>query len=88
MANDRVFIRCKGCGERRLFFAFWAGGTAGPVFQRTGAPLDPMQAQTVPDFDGAQQWVWQHLQECGDAFGMSLNGDPRFELVTESKSKA
>lgn len=34
MANDRIFFRCKTCGECMLFVKFWGGGEFGPLFQK------------------------------------------------------
>lgn len=84
MANDRIYLRCKGCGELLLLAKFWGGGEIGPIFQSLGkAPPGGDIAPGDERLDAAHEWLTKHLCECREGFGMGLDEDPGFTVVVE-----
>ena len=71
MANDRIWLRCKGCSQAVLLAKFYPA-------QGTGS--------YVPNFvpERLSRFMEQHIPTCHPrAFTMSLEGDPGFDLVTD-----
>jgi hypothetical protein len=85
MANDRVYLRCKSCGGTRLFLVHWGGDEIRPVFPVPNWNGHPNQPTAQDRLDGADAWLQEHIR-CKFP-GMRLDGDPRFELVTEDVLK-
>jgi hypothetical protein len=78
MANDRVYLKCKTCGEARLLYEFWGGGDVGEPF-----PLG-MTAGLEEPASAPGDFIQKHTRECRGAFGTSLEGESGFELFVES----
>lgn len=67
MANDRIFIRCKGC-RRWIGFCSYYPGLLDFKEDKGGFTLG--------------EWLFSHSEEDKFLEG-DLNGDPGFELLTE-----
>lgn len=71
MANDRCFIKCLGCGAEFPLFTY------NPTY---GARL------SVPE--RLEEFLDLHLTECREPpYTATLEGDPGFTLVTETRKK-
>lgn len=72
MANDRLLLKCPGCGEFGLVAKFWGGGD-------WAVPDGELR-------DSFEEFLNKHAKDCLSQFGNSLNGEPGFRLVVESDS--
>jgi hypothetical protein len=63
MANDRIYLTCKTCGERKMLVKYYPS-----LSGSLGTNLE--------------EWLYEHLHHGN--FGMFLDGDPGFTLITES----
>lgn len=71
MANDRIYLVCKTCKERRMLWKFY------PI----GGKLD---GGYLAEEELLHEFMYKHLKECHPhAHGMMLKGDPGFLLETE-----
>jgi hypothetical protein len=69
VANDRIYLKCKECGQLMLLFKYW--GTDGLA----------LYSVTEKRMTEIEQWATEHLH---DRVGsVSLDGDPGFTLETE-----
>ena len=79
MAQDRIYLVCKHCGEAKAIFKIIAGGESPNDLQEPAAPV------TV----GLREWMGRHIAHnplCGD--WLSEFGDPSqwFTLETETQT--
>ena len=68
MANDRIFLQCPVCRDARLIYKYYP----------SGGYSKPERLTDGGDF------MEDHIRRCGDRFGINLDRDPFFRLVTES----
>lgn len=72
MANDRVMLKCKGCGERFCLLRYFPRGNPKHF-------LKP--SWVIEDFAA---WLDAHCEGCHDGLrAWDLEGDPRFVTETE-----
>ena len=64
MADDRVYIRCKACGDKTTLMKFFS--------------MSGMAAKDITS------WIRDHGTHHPRTFYATLDGDPGFELFTES----
>lgn len=79
MSNDRLWIKCKNCGERTLLAKFWPGRWN--VY--TGKNYDPAERMTE-----LEAWMNCHTlcdPQSSKHFAMDLGGDPLFVLETDNR---
>ncbi len=68
MANDRVMLKCKGCGERYCLLRYY------PQHERPVAFV----------FDDLGPWLDKHCETChAGIVTQDLEGDPRFTTECE-----
>jgi hypothetical protein len=70
MANDRVFLVSKATGERLCLFKFWSAYRITPWWHEE-------------DLEDIEAFILRGLK-AGQADDVTLKGDPRFFLETES----
>ncbi len=70
MANDRIFIECRHCHEKKLLYKYYQG----------------MGSYVYPTSGALQEFIDKHLTEQNP--GVNLNGNPGFDLATESEAKS
>lgn len=68
MANDRIYLMCKGCAHHICLFKFYCSEDSSYV------PIDKGKIE---------KFMNDHLFECQQKWGSDLNNDPGFVLVTE-----
>lgn len=85
MANDRLSIRCRHCGESTGFVKYYPTVQAGGSGMLRLLPCEgPTEASQFYD------WVQTHIHcaEAANGTTVNLQGDPVFEMVTESDKEA
>ena len=76
MANDRVLIKCKGCGDTIVLLKMYPGNIYTPGFTPRGEGYG-----WLFEFN---HWAEDHLCHCQEiGWGSDLGGDPGFVLETE-----
>jgi len=69
MANDRIYLKCKECGQLKLLFTYWPDGVS---------LWSSLSEEKIIELE---EWVNTHLHSKMGRF--SLEGDPGFTLETE-----
>lgn len=85
MANDRLIIRCKNCGEEDLLAKYYPPR---PPYSVDGVinPLDPPLVQSHWAED-VSDFVQNHMMHSRFYGGGNLGGDSCFEIIAESSAK-
>ena len=90
MANDRLFMICRGCGQGMMIYKYYPG--AGELTKEEIARIDagnPLSVQLhgyAQDGEKIHAFVNKHAQveRCCGKFRGDLEGDRLFDLETEN----
>jgi len=78
MAQDRIYIVCRHCGEYRSLFKIPSGGESPAMMQEPDPTYNP----------GLRDWMARHIAHnplCGDWLTCFGNADQWFTLETETE---
>lgn len=72
MANDRLYMRCRTCGEAKMLAKYYPGPHSLEIW----------------DSDAMSKWMSDHLEcNSGVWCHATMNGDRCFDLFTESDDR-
>jgi hypothetical protein len=87
MANDYISIRCKKCRTELTMFKYSPDGFGWALISNRAWGPDGEELYDSPEAEQRlDDFMKAHLAKCHGFYAeLTLEGDPKFELVTESE---